>query len=128
MADEILTVEAVAALLHLHPDTVRDKAASGSLPGFKAGRRWLFRRDVLMAEMDARTAPRPSNETPKQEPSRVAMPAPHQPVRIAADAPRIVLFPEAPWRTEEERRTLAASSAAARGRTPKTKKTALSGH
>ncbi|WP_226842614.1 helix-turn-helix domain-containing protein [Acidithiobacillus thiooxidans] len=37
-----LTREEAAELLHIHKDTVAQLAASGSLPGAKAGRRWVF--------------------------------------------------------------------------------------
>jgi excisionase family DNA binding protein len=42
-----LTVEEAAPLLHTTPDTVRRKAAAGSIPGRKVGRRWLFDPDQL---------------------------------------------------------------------------------
>lgn len=51
MAPEILTVEEVARLLHLHAMTVYRLAKEGKLPGFKVGGRWRFRRDTLEAWM-----------------------------------------------------------------------------
>lgn len=42
-----LTVEEAAPILHTTPDTVRRKAAEGSIPGRKVGRRWLFDPDQL---------------------------------------------------------------------------------
>jgi excisionase family DNA binding protein len=41
------TVEDVAEMLHMGPDAVRRKAAEGSLPARKAGRRWLFHPELL---------------------------------------------------------------------------------
>ncbi len=37
-----LTVEDVAARLHVGPDTVRELARAGALRGMRPGRRWLF--------------------------------------------------------------------------------------
>jgi len=45
--NEILTVEQVAALLHLHPMTVYRLVQRGKLPGFKVGGRWRFDKQVL---------------------------------------------------------------------------------
>ncbi len=44
---EYLTVEDVAALLKVHPDTVRAMFARGDLPGVRLGRRWYCRRAAL---------------------------------------------------------------------------------
>ena len=51
MATEILKIEQVAELLHLHVMTVYRLAKEGHLPGFKVGGRWRFRRDTLEAWM-----------------------------------------------------------------------------
>jgi len=48
---DILTIEQVAELLHLHVMTVYRLAREGRLPGFKVGARWRFRRDVLESWM-----------------------------------------------------------------------------
>ncbi len=42
MAPEILTVDQVAQLLHLHVMTIYRLAKEGKLPGFKVGGRWRF--------------------------------------------------------------------------------------
>jgi excisionase family DNA binding protein len=42
-------VEKAAKELQTTPDTVRRKAAEGSIPGRKVGRRWLFDPDQLKA-------------------------------------------------------------------------------
>lgn len=55
MAPEILTVEQVAELLHLHPMTVYRLAKGGKLPGFKVGGRWRFRKDAIEEWMVDRT-------------------------------------------------------------------------
>ena len=47
MGPEVLTVEEVAKLLHLHVMTVYRLAKEGKLPGFKVGGRWRFQREVL---------------------------------------------------------------------------------
>ncbi len=44
---EILTVEQVAQLLHLHAMTVYRLVKEGKLPGFKAGGRWRFEKGAL---------------------------------------------------------------------------------
>ena len=46
---DILTVTEVAALLRLHPVTVRLKAASGEIPGRQIGNRWRFSRARIEA-------------------------------------------------------------------------------
>ena len=51
MAQEILTVEEIAELLHLHTMTVYRLAKEGKLPGFKVGGRWRFQRDAMEAWM-----------------------------------------------------------------------------
>jgi excisionase family DNA binding protein len=42
-----LTVEQAAAELHCNVDTIRRKAAEGSIPARKVGRRWLFHPDMI---------------------------------------------------------------------------------
>lgn len=37
-----LTLQEAAALLKLHPVTLREKASAGEIPGAKLGRRWVF--------------------------------------------------------------------------------------
>src|SRR2546425_12406587 len=39
----LLSVEAVAAAIHPHPEVVRRQARDGRLPGEKIGRVWVFR-------------------------------------------------------------------------------------
>lgn len=38
----ILNLKAAALLLHIHPQTLRARAASGLIPGAKIGRAWVF--------------------------------------------------------------------------------------
>lgn len=47
MTPEILTVDELARLLHLHVMTVYRLVKQGKLPGFKVGGRWRFRRDAV---------------------------------------------------------------------------------
>ena len=51
MSPEILTVDQVAELLHLHAMTVYRLAKEGKLPGFKVGGRWRFQRNTLQEWM-----------------------------------------------------------------------------
>jgi excisionase family DNA binding protein len=46
-AEPTLDVDGAAAFLHLPVTTVRQYARDGRLPGFKAGRQWLFFREDL---------------------------------------------------------------------------------
>lgn len=51
--DTFLDVKELAALLRIHPVTVRLKAASGEIPGKQVGNRWRFSRACIMAWMAA---------------------------------------------------------------------------
>ena len=42
--DDTMTINEVAAYLHLHPLTVRRLAREGVLPAYKVGRRWQIGR------------------------------------------------------------------------------------
>ena len=44
---EILNVEEVAQIVHLHSMTVYRLVKEGKLPGFKVGGRWRFHRSAL---------------------------------------------------------------------------------
>jgi hypothetical protein len=44
-----LDLKAAAALLRLHPDTLRDGAAKGKFPGAKPGKCWVFIEADLLA-------------------------------------------------------------------------------
>jgi excisionase family DNA binding protein len=52
---EYLNVDEAAAILRVHPVTVRSMFKSGELPGFKAGREWRISRSALAGWADART-------------------------------------------------------------------------
>jgi excisionase family DNA binding protein len=52
---EYLTVDEAAAILRVHPVTVRSMFKSGELPGFKAGREWRISKSALAGWADART-------------------------------------------------------------------------
>ena len=47
MSPELLNVEEVAKVLHLHAMTVYRLVREGRLPGFKVGGRWRFHRSAL---------------------------------------------------------------------------------
>jgi len=49
----LLGVSEAAKFLGLHPETVRQFARLGKIPAMKVGRSWRFRRDRLMAWLDA---------------------------------------------------------------------------
>lgn len=46
-AETILTIDEVAAYLRLNPQTVYRLTQKGVLPGFKVGRHWRFRKDII---------------------------------------------------------------------------------
>ena len=50
-AEDLLTVEETARLLHLNVKRVQALARSGKLPALRTGRRWLFRRSEVLASM-----------------------------------------------------------------------------
>lgn len=58
-----LDIAAAAAFLGLHPDTLRERAAAGIIPGAKIGREWRFLRDDLTAYFRSRY-PCPSTGDP----------------------------------------------------------------
>lgn len=53
--DEILTVDEVAAFLKAGKRTVYRLAANGTLPAFKLGGTWRFRKTDLNAWMESKT-------------------------------------------------------------------------
>lgn len=56
--DEVLTVDEVAALLKIEPNTVRALCRRGELPGVKLGKHWRFlRSEILAAIRPAAPAP-----------------------------------------------------------------------
>ncbi|WP_090333151.1 helix-turn-helix domain-containing protein [Nitrosomonas sp. Nm51] len=44
-----LTLEEAALFLKMHPEVVRGRAKAGIIPGVKAGKRWVFIEDDLVA-------------------------------------------------------------------------------
>jgi excisionase family DNA binding protein len=48
-ADEVLTLEEVAAFLKLPVDAVRSRAEEGELPGRRFGKEWRFARVAVLA-------------------------------------------------------------------------------
>jgi len=55
--EDVLTTEEAAALLRLHPQTVRRLVRQGTLPGRKLGRDLRFSRRQLMAWVEGREPP-----------------------------------------------------------------------
>lgn len=49
----ILDVTAVAAMLDCAPDTVRELARTGALPGLRIGRDWVFPAGALLRGLEA---------------------------------------------------------------------------
>ena len=47
MLEEILDADEVAKLLRVHPRTVKRLASEGTLPGFRVGSQWRFRREAI---------------------------------------------------------------------------------
>lgn len=47
--DDVLTTEETAALLRVHPVTVRLAATAGTIPGRRVGNRWRFSRVAILA-------------------------------------------------------------------------------
>ena len=52
MADQIMTIEEVAKLLKLKPQTIYTWAQNGKIPAAKIGKEWRFRRDLVDAWFD----------------------------------------------------------------------------
>lgn len=49
MTEKLLTAEQAAAILQVHPRTVKRMAASGEIPAMKIGKLWRFRESLLDA-------------------------------------------------------------------------------
>lgn len=47
--EPLITAEEAAAILRLHPKTVKEMAAEGRIPGMKIGSVWRFRASALDA-------------------------------------------------------------------------------
>ena len=46
---DIMTINEAADYLRMHPQTLRDKAKDGEIPGKKIAKRWLFSKRELLA-------------------------------------------------------------------------------
>ncbi|MDQ3829766.1 MAG: helix-turn-helix domain-containing protein [Candidatus Tectomicrobia bacterium] len=51
-AEDLLTTEQVAEILHMKRDTVSRKIWKREIPAVKVGRRWLVRRETLDALLE----------------------------------------------------------------------------
>ena len=58
---QLATIEEVAPLLHLEPDTVMRMCRAKRLPAVKVGRRWLIHLGRLADQLDPMSAPAPSS-------------------------------------------------------------------
>jgi len=47
MEDEILTTETLAKYLHMNPQVIAKMARQGRIPGYKLGKKWLFKRSII---------------------------------------------------------------------------------
>src|SRR5947209_20438572 len=68
-ADEVLTLDEVAALLKLPVEAVRTRAEEGDLPGRRFGKEWRFARIAVLgwlADGDARARRRPGIGEPRE--------------------------------------------------------------
>lgn len=72
-----LTVDQAAKLLDCAPDTVRDLARDGDLPGFKPGRDWIFPVGAFFARLDELAIEQAAQRRKPQPPSATlhALPA-----------------------------------------------------
>jgi excisionase family DNA binding protein len=64
MADELLTVDQVAALFDCSTETVELETREGRLPGLKLGRAWRYPREALMRVLNERALAEMSRKTP----------------------------------------------------------------
>lgn len=48
MSIAVLTLSGAAKLLHLHPNTLAQRAKAGAVPAMRFGRRWLFSERLLL--------------------------------------------------------------------------------
>lgn len=88
---DLLTVEEVAALLHLHPATVRAMAAGRKIPAARVGHRWLFLRTDVMAWVQSR-------RQGVVQPSRPVVDLPRVVEPPKLDERRVTIFKRASWR------------------------------
>lgn len=48
-----LTLKEAAKILHMHPQTLREKADAGIIPGSKPGKQWVFVESRLLSYLDS---------------------------------------------------------------------------
>lgn len=89
----VLTVTEAAAVLDCSDDTVRERAADGSLPGVKFGRDWVFPAEAFYEAVNgiarAEAEERRSGRAPKAVSQPVGRPAPPAlPTAVAPPGPR----------------------------------------
>src|SRR5438128_12666114 len=69
----LLSVEAVAAAIHRHPEVVRRQARDGRLPAEKIGRVWFFRPERLSEAGFAQFLPQMAPERAERSPTPGAL-------------------------------------------------------
>jgi len=47
MNDEILTTESLAKYLHMNSQVIARLAREGKIPGYKLGKKWLFKKSII---------------------------------------------------------------------------------
>jgi excisionase family DNA binding protein len=67
MADEILTIREVAALLKINEKTAYKLASAGKIPGFKVGGSWRFERQEIARWIIKKQKSRKMNNNGPQE-------------------------------------------------------------
>lgn len=55
MMARVLTLREAAQLLHMHPNTLAQRARAGVLPAMRWGSRWLFSERLLLEFVEARS-------------------------------------------------------------------------
>ena len=67
----VLTVQAAAECLECEPDTVREMARAGKLPGLKVGRDWVFPSGAFFCELERMASEAAEKRRTPPEPSGV---------------------------------------------------------
>jgi excisionase family DNA binding protein len=49
-------IKEAAAFLHIHPDTLAERARAGEIPGCKVGRAWVFLPELLTEYLRSKSA------------------------------------------------------------------------
>ena len=63
--EPLIGLKEAAALIAVHPDTLKKKVRSGEIPGIKVGRCWRFRASILDAWIRSKLISLPIPITPR---------------------------------------------------------------